>query len=181
MADYLSTNTPRLRVTQTGPRGTHKMTFRVASGSDSAAALTAVTPILELMFPLMLNHTAWASAEFAAEGSDVFLPVAFTPLAAPENTENVDNSYPYGQYVNFVGRTGSGSRVAYYLFNVTRATMTANNRLTTAEHASLAALLAAFAANVPPLVGIDQNGYVLKAYANTGINDQVAKKARSLA
>lgn len=181
MADYVASNTPRLKVTQTGPRGTHKMTFRVVPGTSVADAISAVQPVIEAMFPILLNGVTWASAEYAAEGSDVFLPTTFAPIPQGGATENVDNSYPYGQYVNFIGRSTGGSRVAFYLFNVTKATMTANNRLTAAEAASLTNILTVFAANADVLCGIDQNPFVLKAYANTGINDDVAKKARALA
>ena len=180
MADYLSTNTPRLKMTQSGPRGTHHMTFRVGSAIEPPAALTAVTPIIQLMLPFMMSGTAWSAAEWAAQGSDVFLPITFTPIIHPDNTEYVTNLHEYGAYINFVGRSTGGSRVAFYLFNITLGCKTANNRLTAAEHAGISPLLAAFAANAATLAGIDQNPFVLKAYANSGVNGKVAKKSRSL-
>jgi hypothetical protein len=181
MADYLSTNTPRLRITQTGPRGTHKMQFRVVPGTTTAAALAAVTPVIESMLGFLLSGTTWASAEWAAEGSEVFLPIAFTPIPHPDGIEAVSNAHEYGRYVNFIGRSAAGSRAAFYLFNVINGTMSANNRLTVAEFAPTATVLAAFAANAAVLCAIDQNPFVLKGYGNTGINDDVAQKARSLA
>lgn len=180
MADFLSTNTPRLKMTQTGPRGTHKMTFRVLPGTSSADALNAVTPVIESMLAFMLSATAWASAEWAVEGSDVFLPIDFTPIPHVSGIEAVSNAHEYGRYVNFVGRSSAGSRASFYLFNVINATMSANNRMTPAENVNLQATLDAFAANDDVLCAIDQNPFVLKAYANTGINDQVAKKSRAL-
>jgi hypothetical protein len=58
--------------------------------------------------------------------------------------------------------------------------LTANNRLTPAENAWVAPLIAALNANTPPLCAIDQLPFVLQNYANTGINDKVAKKSRAL-
>jgi hypothetical protein len=181
MADYLPTNTPRLRMTQTGPRGTHKMVFRVVPGTTPAGALAAVTPVIEAMLPFMISATAWASAEFAAEGSEVFLPVPFTPIVHADGVEAVNPTNAYGLYINWIGRSSAGSRAAFYLFNVGVGSMTANNRLTPAENASITALLAAFDANNTVLCAIDQNPFVLKAYGNTGINADVAKKSRALA
>lgn len=180
MADYLSTNTPRLRFTQTGPRGTHKMQFRVVPGTTPTAALTAATPVIESLIAFTISNVYWAAAEWASEGSDVFLPIDFSPLGHADAAENVSNQHEYGRYINFVGRSASGSRVAFYLFNVLNATMSANNRLTQAENVYVAPTIAAFAANSTVLCAIDQQPFVLKAYANTGINDQVAKKSRSL-
>lgn len=180
MADYLATNTPRIRLLQTGPRGTHHMTFRYAPGATQAAALAAVTPIAELMLPFMLAGSSWESAEAAAEGSDVFLPIEWSPLVAGDTGGIASNADPYGHYVNFVGRSLGGSRVAWYLFNTSYAFGTANNRLTSAERPILTALIAAFNANSGTIVGVDQTGFVMKSYANTGINDKVAKKSRAL-
>jgi len=180
MADYMSWNTPRLKMTQTGPRGTHKMTFRLAPGLSYIDGLAAVTPVIESMLALMLSDTAWAAAEFAAQGSDTFLPVPFTPIPHVSGVEAASNAHEYGRYVNFIGRSAGGSRVAFYLFNVINATQSANNRLTAVENAALTDIFAAFAANSDVIVGIDRNVFTLKPYANTGINDDVAKKSRAL-
>jgi hypothetical protein len=180
MADYLATNTPRLRMTQTGPRGTHKMQFRVVPGTTSAAALTAVTPVIEAMLPLMTQGCSWAAAEWAPEGSDVFLPIDFTPINRAPTGIDVVNTYPYGMYVNWIGRSSAGSRASFYLFNVDRDYMTANNRLTPAENANVGTVITVFAANSDVLCAIDQQPFTLKNYANTGINDEVAKKSRAL-
>lgn len=181
MADYLATNTPRLRMTYTGARGTHKMTFRLADGIGGAAGLTAVTPIIELMFPFMINNVSWVGAEFAPEGSDIFIPIEFTPIVSGVAIENVSNNNPYGEYINFVGRSAGGSRVAFYLFNCRHGLTTANNRLSPAEEGAITALVAAFTANSATLRGIDQTPFVMRAYANTGINKLVARKSRALA
>lgn len=180
MADYLATNTPRLRLLQTGPRGSHHMTFRLAPGTSQAAGITAVTPVAELMLPFCFSTTSWASAEWANEGSDIFLPVTWTPITHAVPDAIADNAHPYGLYLNFMGRSLGGSRCAWYLFNVPNAISTANNRLTVGENSNLAALLAAMNANTPPLVGIDQTAFVMKGYGNSGINDKVAKKSRAL-
>lgn len=180
MADYLSTNTPRLKMTQTGPRGTHKMTFRVKPATTQAAAVSAVSPIIEYMLMYMCAGSAWAAAEWAPEGSDVFLPVTWVPINSVPGDRIPNNNTPYGAYINFVGRSSAGSRAAFYLFNVHQQFLTANNRLINEEDGILNGLIGIFAANDAVLCAIDQNSFVLKLYANTGINDKVAKKSRAL-
>lgn len=180
MADYLETNTARIRVTQTGPRGTHKMIFRVDPASTLALARDEAHAICDALTTFMLSGTAWASAEQAAEGSDVFLPIDWTPILHPAGAEAASNAHEYGAYLNFVGRSAGGSRVAWYLFNITNACKTANNRLTAAEYPTLTGVLDAFNGATGILCGIDQNPFIMKAYANSGINDRVAKKSRSL-
>jgi hypothetical protein len=181
MADYLQTNTARIRVTQTGPRGTHKMVFRVDPASTIALARDEAHAICTLMLPFMLSATAWPSAESAAEGSDVFLPIDWTTIIHTDGIEAANNSHEYGAYCNFFGRSAGGSRCAWYLFNIINAVKTANNRLTAAEFPSLTALLDAFNGSAGIISGIDQNPFIMKGYANTGINGRVAKKARALA
>lgn len=180
MADYLATNTPRIRVTQTGPRGTHKTNFRYFPGGDLAAAITEVRSICTLIQPMCWLGTGWSSAEAADEGSDVFLPVTWAPITAGATSNVADNTDEYGYYLNLVGRTTGGSRVAWYLFNCTKQIRTANNRLVGSENTNLTDLLAAMNAATAILCGIDQNPFVMKAYGNTGINDKVGRKSRSI-
>jgi hypothetical protein len=125
--------------------------------------------------------TSFESAEVAHEGSEVFLPVVWGDPIISSTAAGVTPQDEYGRYVNFVGRTIGGSRVTYYLFNVEKNTGTANNRLTSAENINVASVIATLQGAGVNLVGIDQNPFVMKSYANTGINDAVAKKARSLA
>lgn len=179
MADYLSTNTPRIRATQTGPRGTHKMNFRYFPAGDLAGAITEVRSICALMQPICWQGTVWASAEAAAEGSDVFLPVDWAPITTGATDNVADNTDEYGYYLNVIGRTTAGSRVAWYLYNVTKQVRTANNRLTGAENTNLTALIAGLNGASTILCGIDQNPFTMKAYGNTGINDKISKKSRS--
>lgn len=181
MADYAASNTPRLKVLQTGPRGTHHMVFRFGLATSEANMISQSRAVCTIMANLMIMGSAWESAELAAEGSEVFLPIAWGASIPATSAESVSPQDEYGRYVNFVGRSTAGSRVAYYLFNVHRYTGTSNNRLTNAENAQVGNILSSIATDGINLVAIDQNPFVMKAYANTGINDAVAKKARSLA
>lgn len=180
MADYLETNTARIRVTQTGPRGTHKMIFRVDPASTLLLASDEAHAICTAILALLLSGTGYPSAEAAAEGSDVFLPIDWEPITHVTGIETVSNAHEYGAYANFVGRTVGGSRVAFYVFNIINQIKTANNRLTVAEFGELAGMLTAFNGATGILCGIDQNSFTMKGYVNTGINDRVAKKSRSL-
>lgn len=180
MADYTASNTKRLKVLQTGPRGSHHMIFRFPEVQSEATMISQARAACTAMVVYCLQLTSFESAEVAHEGSDVFLPVDWgAPInsAAPSPATNLDE---YGRYVNFVGRSTAGSRVAFYLFNVGRDTGTANNRMTAAESAQVPVVLATLAGSGINIVAIDQNPFVMKSYANTGINGQVAKKSRSL-
>lgn len=181
MSDYASSNTRRLKVLQTGPRGTHHMVFRFPQATSLANMITQARAVCSSLVGICLDGTSWESAENANEGSEVFTPVAWGLPITVATGAGVTANDEYGRYVNFVGRSLAGSRVAWYVFNVTRATGTANNRLTNAENANISTILSAFAGEGINFVAIDQNAFVMKSYANTGINDAVAKKSRSLA
>jgi hypothetical protein len=181
MADYVPFNTKRLKVLQTGPRGTHHLIFRFPQVQSEATMLSQARAVCSSFNGLLLDGTSFESAEVANEGSEVFVPVGWGAPIVTATGAGVTANDEYGRYVNFVGRSTGGSRVAYYLFNVTRATGTANNRLTAAENANITTILNAFTTDAVNLIAIDQNPFFLKSYANTGINDAVAKKSRSLA
>jgi hypothetical protein len=181
MADYAASNTKRLKVLQTGPRGTHHMIFRFPEVQSEATMISQARTVTSAMTLLCLNDTSFESAEVAHEGSEVYLPVVWGAPQIATFGEVTSINDEYGRYVNFVGRSTGGSRVAFYLFNVHKLTGTANNRLTAAENAAVGTIRAALQDAGTNFVGIDQNPFVLKSYANTGINGQVAKKARALA
>ena len=181
MADYAASNTKRIKVLQTGPRGTHHMVFRFPEVQDEATMIAQTRAATLAMLGMCLDGTTWASAEVAHEGSEVFLPVVWGAPQVAASGAGVDGFDEYGRYCNFVGRSLGGSRVAYYLFNCIRQTGTANNRLTPAENANVSLINATLAGAGINIIAIDQNVTVMKGYANTGINDAVAKKARSLA
>lgn len=181
MADYLSSNTPRLKVRQTGARGVHHMVFRFAPATSEANMISQARSVTAAMLNVCFDGATWESAEVAAEGSEVFLPVAWGAPQVAASGAGVVSTDEYGYYVNFVGRSTAGSRVAFYLFNVFGGVKTANNRLTVAENAAVATIVAALQAPGTNFVAIDQNPFVMKTYANTGINDAVAKKSRALA
>jgi hypothetical protein len=157
------------------------MVFRFGLATSVANMVSQARTVTSAMLGLCLNGTTWESAELAPEGSEVFLPVAWGAAQVKTGGTDVAVGDEYGRYVNFVGRSTGGSRVAFYVFNVVRDSGTANNRLTQAESADVTAVLAALAAGGTNFAAIDQNPFVMKAYANSGINDAVAKKSRSLA
>jgi len=181
MADYAASNTKRLKVLQTGPRGTHHLTFRFPEVQDETTMISQARAVCDAFKLMCLDGTSFESAEVAHEGSEVFLPVTWGAAISSATGFAVAASDEYGRYVNFVGRSLGGSRVAWYLFNVKHETGTANNRLTNTEDSHVGGVLTAISDTAINLVGIDQNPIVMKSYANTGINDAVAKKSRSLA
>jgi hypothetical protein len=181
MADYAASNTKRLKVLQTGPRGSHHMIFRFPEVQSEATMISQARTVTAAMLGMLLDTTSWVSAEVAHEGSEVFLPVDWGAAQTAGGGIGVQETDEYGRYVNFPGRSLGGSRVAFYLFNVVPTTMTKNNRLTPAENATVTAVRNALMAAGTNFVAIDQNSFVMKNYANTGINDAVAKKSRSLA
>lgn len=181
MADYIASNTKRLKVLQTGPRGTHHTIFRFPEVQSEATMITQARAVCTAFRMLCLDGTSYESAEVAHEGSEVFVPVAWGAAIVAAAGIPVTLNDEYGRYVNFVGRSTGGSRVAFYLFNAQDNTRSANNRLTSAENAQVGNIIAALTAGGNNFVAIDQNPFFMKSYANTGINDAVAKKSRSLA
>src|SRR4029453_7166868 len=105
MADYLATNTKRLKVEQTGPRGTHHMIIRFPQVESDANVLSQSRAICTAMKGFCVDGTSWASAEIANEGSDVFLPFTWGAAITASSGATADNNTLYGAYVNFVGRS----------------------------------------------------------------------------
>jgi hypothetical protein len=157
------------------------MIFRFEPATSVENMISQARTVIGEMKGLTLETTSFESAELAAEGSEVFLPVAWGAPIVSNSATGVTANDEYGRYVNFVGRSTAGSRVAFYLFNVYRNTGTANNRLTIAENSIVGTVIATLAGAGINICAIDQNLFVMKSYANTGINDAVAKKARALA
>jgi hypothetical protein len=182
MADYASDYTRRIRVQYSGPRGTHKMQFRnygllSTNAGLIAGARAAVVTLATLQFP----GTVWNGAEIADAGSEIFLPVTWgadiTAAAGPAAT----NTDPFGAYLQFTARSTGGSRVSFYLYNVSAVHLTANNRLTLSEEAGLAAIWTALEDATNGLTAIDGNSFVCKRYANTKINSHIARISRAAA
>lgn len=181
MADYAASNTRRLKVRQTGPRGTHHMLFRFPAAQDDATMIAQARTVTAAMLNCCIDASSFESAEVAEEGSEVFVPIAWGAPQIGATAWGVSTQDEYGRYINFVGRSTAGSRVAWYLYNVGINTASANNRLTVAELAAVGTVIAALQDTGVNFVAIDQNPFVMKSYANTGINDAVAKKSRALA
>lgn len=181
MADYVASNTKRLKVLYTGPRGSHHMVFRFPEVQSEVTMIGQARAVCASFGAFTLEGTQFESAEVAHEGSEVFLPVTWGAPVPSTSATGVTAQDEYGRYLNIIGRTTGGSRVAFYLFNAHKGIATANNRLTSAENPNLTTIFDAFTTEGINMVGIDQNPFVLKSYANTGINDAVAKKSRALA
>jgi hypothetical protein len=180
MADFLSSNTRRLRVLYTGPRGSHVMLFRNSGDASTMAALiTAARAAATAFIGLQWTTTSWISAEGAEQDSDIFLPVVWGAAITAGGAANPTNADPFGFYGQFVGRSTAGSRVSWYLYNVNTSISSANNRFTPAESAVVSTITAALVANT--LCAIDRNPFVMKQYANTGYNDHLVRVSRRAA
>jgi len=181
MADYLATNTARLKVLQQGGRGQHHILFRAAPMAAQAGVIAEARSLCTLFGAFCFNGTLFASAEWAASGSDVFLPVDWGAPIEISSAAGVSNADEYGRYVRFEAKSTGGSRCSWTVFNVIPQTGTANNRLIASENANVADTVAGLNAASGVLCAIDQLPFFAKSYANTGINDAVKKRSRAFA
>jgi hypothetical protein len=182
MADYVASNTRRLRVTYSGPRGQHVMLFRNAGLLSTLAGLIAgARAVVTEMALMQVSGTSWISAEYADEGSDIFLPATWGAAINAPGTFTADNTNAFGSYAQFTGKSTSGSRASFYIFNVATGYLTANNRLTPTELAQVTAICDAIEDSANGLCAIDKGSIVCKRYANTRINAHVARISRRAA
>jgi hypothetical protein len=186
MTTYLPDNTARLKVSYQGPRGQHTILFR-SNNIDDAFITEAHTLIQAIANQgLFWDQTSFTGAQAAAQGSNVFIPVAWTAITIPADAPGAGNpteNDAYGMGLSINGRTLGGHRVRYFLFNV-HVLQDRDSRITNAESAQVTAIVQAFtnfAGAAEPLIGIDRTGIAaIYGFADVNINKRIARRARRL-
>jgi hypothetical protein len=168
----------RLRVTQTGPRGTHRMLFHARIGVTLSTLIGAVTNILNEMKDLCYSGTSFASADYATAGVKFFTPVSsWVPIDAP-NTFLPTASDPTGTYACFVGRSfATGVRKRLFLYNFAF-NLRQDMRYELGEETAVDQAIGELVANQDFTGAIDGTAVAWKTYINVGVNDYWTRRDR---
>lgn len=179
MAPVVPTTTNRLKVHYSGPFGEHTMLFHGATGTTAEDLAGDVADFIDQAVALQYSDVVWDTAEYAAAGSNIFLPyAAWTPINGTTAITPNPLSAP-SAFCQFGGRAfGSGVRVKLYLFEVWTAGRD-NMRILAGEEAGVDAVIAELSSVDNQIAAIDGETPVWKTYANVGQNDHLTRKARS--
>jgi len=170
---------PRLRVTYTGPFGTHTMLFHGNLGTDAGDLAGDVSDFIDQAKELQYDGTVWSTAEFADEGSNLFFAYpGWTPITSTTGNDPGVASSP-SAFVQFGGRdASSGTRVKLYLFEVTQQA-TQTMRINAGESALVDAVITELKSVDNNIANIAGRTPIWYSYANVGQNDFLTHKARS--
>jgi len=178
MAATDPTTTSRLRVSYTGPFGTHTMLFHGELAQSEADLVGDVADFVDVAGALQFVGTVWSTAEYAAEGSPLFFPTSLWDPITVSASIGPDTGNGPANFLQFGGRDSTaGVRVKLYLYEVR---ISANSAMKVAGSAN-----AAVQAVITELQSIDNTISniagrvpVWYEYANIGQNDFLTHKAR---
>lgn len=178
MAPVSPTTTNRLRLTYTGPFGTHTMVFHGRVGSTQSGLRAAVVAVVAAMTGFQWNTTVWDKAEYAPAGSNIFnIDTAWSTIVATNGNNPTAASAPSG-FAQFGGRgNGDGVRAKWYLFEDV-ADSNATMRIQAGDNATIAGVISALEDNSAVIGNIAGSLLSIYQYANLGQNDYLTHKAR---
>lgn len=165
MAPLPPNNTPRFQFEYTVNGESHDFQIRanaspVAVGSLVDVWLTALSPAL---FLVTLNLVS-----FAADGTDIFLPVTTGIEGNTYGTGDESDDVQRAWYINFIGRSAGGRRWRLAMFGIRE--LSADFRFLPAENADVADAITALQGASPDLLAIDGLAVTVYNYANAGVN-----------
>ena len=153
------------------------MLFRGISGSSQGAIVSAARSVITAMVDMQYDGTSWGSAEFAAQGSNVFLPVAgWTPIVSTSGVDPGTNN-GVAKFLEFGMRDTFGIRAKWYLYE-TPVQEELDYRVDGGVSTEVDAIITAFqttAVYIGTITGVHGTMYT---YANIGENDYWVHKAR---
>lgn len=164
MAALPPSNTPRFKFEYTVNGEGHDFTVR--SHASPGAIGTEIDAFLDFLAP-ELYALVITSVSFAADGSNIFLPVT---------TGIEGNSYGSGAgvyeqkawYVDFIGRSVAGRRWRLAVYGIR--TLATDFRYIAGENLSITAAIASLNDAGSTLVAIDDAEVNVYLYANVGVN-----------
>lgn len=158
----------------------HVASFRHAgAGAPSEDFLEGLDDIMIAMNPFMPDDWAFLGASYSADGSNIRLPLTFTPTAFAGAQSVLPGAAP--AYFDVVGRSSAGRRWrSFWLgttYNPTLVSGTAGDyRITTAELATVSTLVSAYITS--DIIAIDGNPITYKPYVDIGFNAHWQKAVR---
>jgi hypothetical protein len=150
--------------------------FRLLDGSSVADA-DAVMNALITYFDDLIVETAVTGVEFANTGSDIFNPMTGSTVVGTSFGSTVANPANNAVAATLIGRSSDGRRARLSMFGWFGAV--SDYRVTVAEDADLAILLAFMNDDDTPLITIGGLGVIYKQYIDIKANDHWVAEARS--
>lgn len=175
MAPLPPNNTVRLWVQYQGPAGIHEVMFRFVTGTNVADATAAAVDICTAMAVALTEDTEFNGARYSAAGSNISLPVPWTPIAGT-NVDTMDES-EFPNFIDWIGRDDTGHRVRWAL-NGIPLNPDGDYRLFGSDDAGVQAVIDALSDPDNGIVTIAEQPPVVYQYADTGRNAYFQRKRR---
>lgn len=184
MAPLPENNTARLFVDYTSGAFDHTLLLRFGPTTAPLDAVAVAQDICTALAPFMNSNDSFFGARWSANGSNIALPVAWTPVAGT-STGAAFSEDPEAAFVSVVGRSFGGRRVRWDFFTVIKVSTTwpDDNRYAPGESTNADDIQDAFEAAtilpVDPVVAIDGMDVIVYEYVNIAKNGYWQRKQRT--
>jgi len=179
MAPVNPNTASRIKLHYTAPTFNHDMLFHGLLGVSQSDLKAAVSGIATLMAKKMYTGMSFDTAQYAAEGSNLFNPLTWTPVNASSGISYTAATNPSSNFLQWGGRSpSSGVRVKLYLL---QCIPLVNNhmRLSAGDDSDLDDIIDGLQAADTFIGNVAGEAVVWKTYTNAGQNDYITHKARS--
>lgn len=177
MAPLPVNGTDRLKVTYSGPFGTHTMMFRAPDGETHAGLVEDVQALVPLMAAAQYDGTIWGTAEYSVSGSDIFLPESDWVAVTSDSGINPSGISAPSAFLEFGGRSAGGRRVKFYLFETFFAP-SEDMKVDGGESVIVDTIIGQLNDDGSEICAIDGLVTTYYSYANLGQNDYLTHRAR---
>lgn len=178
MPDYAPNWTPRAKFKYSTLGEEHTITWRLARGADigdGSGIAGKFAAFLNAMAPVIAEDFTILAVSIAETDSDIFLPAAVPAWDGGGLDTSSAASSQAAYYAQFIGRTTTGGRAAFYLYGYGNNPVTVASdrdfRVLATENTYVAAGLTALDELAPALAGNDGAAAVWYPYANVKYND----------
>lgn len=170
--------TARLKAGYSGPFGRHTMLFHKNAAAADVDFIAAVRQVIGLMALLQWDAVTWDTADMAALGSNVFLPVApWVPVTASSGLNPGPNSIP-SSAIQFGGRGSvNGRRAKWFVYECGLAPLN-DMRYAPGENSAVDDVVDSLIENTPLIRAIDGDSLGIYPYANFLTNKYLTRRAR---
>jgi len=175
MAPLPSMGTARVWVHYQGPAGPHEVMFRFDEFDVVADCVASARSICLAMAGFLTTDTTFDGARYAARGSVISMPVAWSNVPGTSGDTFTGEEYP--NFVTWMGRDVEGRRVRWALNGIPLNADT-DYRVQVGDIPASDVVIAAIRGASPPPRTINNLIPVVYNYANTGRNAYFQRKRR---
>lgn len=158
-----------------GPGGQHSIMLRFPGDRSQAVVEARLNSFAALLLPLLYDDVQIVSARASAPQTTFSFPLTVAPAQGAVPGAQAAADYP--RFVTFSGRTNTGRRVRYFLYN-TPVAVDADYRVPVGVTPDLDNLRVFLDDITNDVVAIDAAPAFLYNYYNTGYNAYLQRRAR---